>query len=61
MAQPPDPAPSSVAHPPTSLSSQVGAVVFGRILVSALDSVRAFASVRLLTKDDFGTLSLALA
>ncbi len=61
MPHPPDPAQFSVAHPPASLSSQVGAVVFGRILVSALDSVRAFAIVRLLTKDDFGTLSLALA
>ena len=42
------------------LSAQVGAVVFGRIAVSLIDTMKAFLLVRLLTKDDYGALAFAL-
>ncbi len=42
------------------LSTQVGAVVFGRIIVSLIDTLKAFLLVRLLTKDDYGALAFAL-
>ncbi len=40
------------------LSLLVGAVVFGRLVVSLLDAAKAFLLVRLLTKGDFGSYSL---
>ena len=43
------------------LSKQVGAVVFGRIIVAAIDSLKAFLLVRLLTKDAYGALAFTLA
>ncbi len=42
------------------LSAQVGAVVFGRILVSLINSLKVFLLVRLMTKDDYGALAFAL-
>jgi O-antigen/teichoic acid export membrane protein len=45
---------------PSKLSAQVGAVVFGRIIVSLIDTMKAFLLVRLLTKDDYGALAFAL-
>lgn len=48
----------SVEAPGQRLSLLVGAVVFGRFVVSLLDAAKAFLLVRLLTKGDFGSYSL---
>lgn len=44
----------------TTLERQIGAVLFGRVLVAALDSLRAFILARLLDKAGFGVLSVGL-
>ncbi|MBM4344135.1 MAG: hypothetical protein FJ100_12270 [Deltaproteobacteria bacterium] len=43
-----------------TLERQIGAVLFGRVLVAALDSLRAFILARLLDKAGFGILSVGL-
>ncbi len=54
MSAPSPPAPGQLSH-------QVGAVVFGRVAVSILESLKTFLLVRMMGKAEFGTLSLALA
>lgn len=57
--------PASQTQPPSApdrrtLEWQIGAVLFGRVLVAALDSLRAFLLARLLDKSGFGVLSAGL-
>lgn len=48
------------AATPSALSQQVGAVVFARVFVSLVDSLKSLLLARLLGKADFGVLAFAL-